>query len=82
MMMPPMGGMGGCAGGGGSRPVKAADKEVLVPPVPNGEPVRGEVLRRRARASVADTPGHSGSQDDVVVTSARSGKRVVLDKDE
>ena len=85
MMMPPMGGMGGMgggAGGGGSRPVKAADKEVLVPPVPNGEPVRGEVLRRRARASVADAPGHSGSQDDVVVTSARSGKRVVLDKDE
>ena len=84
MMMSPMGGMGGMgggAGGGGSRPVKAADKEVLVPPVPNGEPVRGEVLRRRARASVADAPGHSGSQDDVVVTSARSGKRVVLDKD-
>lgn len=81
MMMPPMGGMGAGAGGGGSRPVKAADKEVLVPPVPNGEPVRGEVVRRRARASVAEAPGRSGSQDDVVVTSARSGKRVVLDKE-
>ncbi|VBA62425.1 PE domain-containing protein [Mycobacterium attenuatum] len=79
MMMPPMGAMGAGAGGSAARPAKPADKEVLDPPVPNGEPIRGEVLRRTAKASIAETPRHSGGQDDVVVTSARTGKRVVID---
>ncbi|ORW32694.1 hypothetical protein AWC17_25135 [Mycobacterium nebraskense] len=84
MMMPPMAGMGGGAGaGGGARQPRPADKEVHLAQIPNGEPVRGEVVRRSARASIADPPRPTPSaiEDDVVVTSARTGKRVILDED-
>lgn len=83
MMMPPMAGMGAGAGAGsGARQPRPADKEVHLAPIPNGEPVRGEVVRRSARASIADAPRPVPSDDDVVVTSARTGKRVIIDEDE
>lgn len=73
MMMPPMGGMGMGAAGGTRPTIKPPDKEVVIAPVANGEPVRGEVVRRSARASI-DGP----AADEVVVTRGR--KRVVLDE--
>ena len=46
-MMPPMGGMGGGGGAGGDRAKPPPDKTVVIPSIPNGEPVKGEVERRQ-----------------------------------
>jgi hypothetical protein len=46
-MMPPMGGMGGGGGAGGSRTPTPPDKTVVIPSIPNGDPVKGEVERRQ-----------------------------------
>ena len=46
MMPPMMGGMGGGRPGGGRTPTPP-DKTVVIPSIPNGEPVKGEVERRQ-----------------------------------
>ncbi|MGK2853920.1 MAG: hypothetical protein ACSLE3_07410, partial [Microbacteriaceae bacterium] len=61
MMPPMMGGMGG-GGAGGDRAKPPPDKTVVIPSIPNGEPVKGEVERRQtvsvdnaaAKASTGD----------------------------
>ncbi len=80
MMMPPMGGMGmGGGGASGTRRLSEPNKEVHIEPVPNSEPVRGEVVRRlppqplpNSAAPAAPTP-----QKTATVTSARRGRRVI-----
>ncbi|BBZ31356.1 hypothetical protein MMAD_56510 (plasmid) [Mycolicibacterium madagascariense] len=46
-MMPPMGGMGAGGAAGGDRAKPPPDKKVVLPSIPNGEPVKGEVERRQ-----------------------------------
>lgn len=46
IMPPMMGGMGG-GGAGGDRAKPPPDKTVVIPSIPNGEPVKGEVERRQ-----------------------------------
>lgn len=85
MMMPPMGGMGMGAGGAGAgtRRLSEPNKEVYVPPVPNSEPVRGEVARRRTYQTTpaADKPTKPAEKA-TTVTSARRGKKRVITRDE
>lgn len=47
MMPPMMGGMGAGGGAGGDRAKPPPDKTVVIPSIPNGEPVKGEVERRQ-----------------------------------
>lgn len=47
MIPPMMGGMGAGGGAGGDRAKTPPDKTVVVPSIPNGEPVKGEVERRQ-----------------------------------
>lgn len=84
MMMPPMGGMGmGANGGAGTRRLSEPNKEVFVPPVPNSEPVRGEVERRRTFQTTTETAkAAQPAEKAVTVTSARRGKRVIITDEE
>ncbi|OBB16992.1 hypothetical protein A5761_11065 [Mycolicibacterium setense] len=83
MMMPPMGGMGMGAGGagGGTRRLSEPNKEVYVPPVPNSEPVRGEVVRRRTYQTTPAEPTKPAEKA-TTVTSARRGKKRVITREE
>ncbi|MCX8565114.1 PE domain-containing protein [Mycolicibacterium mucogenicum] len=81
MMMPPMGGMGmGAGGGSGTRRLSEPTKEVHIEPVPNSEPVRGEVVRRLPQQPLpgsAAPPAAPAPQKTATVTSARRGRRVI-----
>ncbi len=81
MMMPPMGGMGmGGNGASGTRRLSEPTKEVHVEPVPNSEPVRGEVVRRLPQQQPAPINAAASApppQKTATVTSARRGRRVI-----
>ncbi len=47
LIPPMMGGMGAGGGAGGDRAKPPPDKTVVLPSIPNGEPVKGEVERRQ-----------------------------------
>lgn len=76
MMMPPpmMGGMG-AGGGGASRTTSPPDKTVVIPSIPNGEPVKGEVERRQT-VSVDDQA--TSKPDNNNPQAGRPRRRVVL----
>lgn len=76
-MMPPMMGGMGAAGGAGRTPTPP-DKTVVIPSIPNGEPVKGEVERRQT-ASV-DDPATAKAGDPA--TPGRPRRRVVVASDE
>lgn len=84
MMVPPMGGMGmGANGGAGTRRLSEPNKEVYVPPVPNSEPVRGEVQRRRTFQTTTEAAkAAQPAEKAVTVTSARRGKKVIITDEE
>lgn len=83
MMMPPMAGMGMGGGGAGTRRLSEPDKEVYIPPVPNSEPVRGEVVRRRSYPTPTDAEKPpQPAEKTTTVTSARRGKRVITRDEE
>lgn len=80
MMMPPMGGMGmGGGGASGTRRLSEPTKEVHIEPVPNSEPVRGEVVRRLPQQPLPGSaaPAAAPPQKTATVTSARRGRRVI-----
>ena len=74
MMPPMMGGMGG-AGGAGRTPAPP-DKTVVIPSIPNGEPVKGEVERRQT-ASVDDAATAKAESGDPAAA-GRPRRRVVM----
>lgn len=61
MMPPMMGGIGG-GGAGGDRAKPPPDKTVVIPSIPNGEPVKGEVERRQT-VTVDNAAATTGSGD-------------------
>lgn len=74
MMMPPMmGGMG--AAGGAGRASSPPDKTVVIPAVPNAEPVKGEVERRQT-VTADTTAGNQKAQEPT--PAAKPRRRVVL----
>jgi hypothetical protein len=73
MMPPPM--MGGM-GGGASRTLTPPDKTVVMPPIPNGEPVKGEIERRQT-ARVDDLAPAKVQSADSAAT-GRPRRRVVV----
>ena len=75
MMPPMMGGMGGGAGGAGRTP-SPPDKTVVIPSIPNGEPVKGEVERRQT-ASV-DDPATAKAESGDPAAAGRPRRRVVV----
>ncbi|MCH9729731.1 MAG: hypothetical protein K0U84_08675 [Actinomycetia bacterium] len=76
MMMPPMmGGMGAGAGANASRPTQPPDKTVVVPSIPNEEPVKGEVERRQVASVDEPTPAKPEAGEPA---SGRPRRRVVV----
>jgi len=77
MMMPPpmMGGMGAGGGGNADRTAPPPDKTVVIPSIPNGEPVKGEVERRQV-ASV--NPPDQAKAETAEPASGRPRRRVVV----
>lgn len=74
MMTPPMmGGMG--AAGGTGRAMNPPDKTVVIPPVPNAEPVKGEVERRHTVTT--DTAGGKQKADEPT-NAGKPRRRVVV----
>ena len=79
MMPPMMGGMGGGGGAGGDRAKPPPDKTVVIPSIPNGEPVRGEVERRQT-VSVDNAAAKTADTGDQAVT-GRPRRRVTMPPD-
>ena len=81
MMPPMMGGMGAGGAAGGGRATTPPDKTVVVPPVPNGEPVKGEVERRQTASvdNAAAQQPKSGSGDQAAP--GRPRRRVTMPPD-
>ena len=77
MMMPPpmMGGMGAGGGTNAGRTAPPPDKTVVIPSIPNGEPVKGEVERRQV-ASV--NPPEQAKAETAEPASGRPRRRVVV----
>ncbi|MGD9621567.1 MAG: hypothetical protein AB7G47_14370 [Mycolicibacterium sp.] len=75
MMMPPpmMGGMG-AGGGGNAGRTPPPDKTVVIPSIPNGEPVKGEVERRQ----VASVEAPDQAKAEAGEPSGRPRRRVVV----
>ena len=74
-MMPPM--MGGMGGGPVARAAhRRPDKTVVIPSIPNGEPVKGEVERRQT-ASV-DDPATAKAEAGDPAAAGRPRRRVVV----
>jgi hypothetical protein len=72
MFMPPMGGMGACAGGGATRDIKDPDKTIVPPSRPNSEAVKGErrdPVRHTATADATGSPGGGPAKREVTVRS-------------
>ena len=78
-MMPPMGGMGGGGGAGGSRTPAAPDKKVVMPSIPNGDPVKGEVERRQTVTADTAAAPKAGAADQPA--SGRPRRRVAMPPD-
>jgi hypothetical protein len=72
-MMPMMGGMG-AAGAAAGRQVDAPDKKVVVPPLANGEPVKGEVERRKTVSAETSVK----PKDDVSPAVGKPRRRVAV----
>ena len=78
MMPPMMGGMGG-GGAGGDRAKPPPDKTVVIPSIPNGEPVKGEVERRQT-VSVDNAAAMTGGNGDQAAP-GRPRRRVTMPPD-
>ncbi len=80
-MMPPMGGMGagGGGGGGGDRAKPPPDKKVVLPSIPNGEPVKGEVERRQTVSADNAAASKAGAGDQAAP--GRPRRRVTMPPD-
>lgn len=78
MMPPMMGGMGGGGGAGGDRAKPPPDKTVVIPSIPNGEPVKGEVERRQT-VSVDNAAAKTGTGDQAAP--GRPRRRVTMPPD-
>jgi hypothetical protein len=76
MMPPMMGGMGAGGAGGAGRTPTPPDKTVVIPSIPNGEPVKGEVERRQT-ASVDDAATGKAESGDPAAA-GRPRRRVVV----
>jgi hypothetical protein len=76
MMPPMMGGMGAGGAGGAGRTPTPPDKTVVIPSIPNGEPVKGEVERRQT-ASVDDAATAKAESGDPAAA-GRPRRRVVV----
>jgi hypothetical protein len=76
MMPPMMGGMGAGGAGGAGRTPTPPDKTVVIPSIPNGEPVKGEVERRQT-ASV-DDPATAKAESGDPAAPGRPRRRVVV----
>lgn len=79
MMPPMMGGMGGGGAAGGDRAKPPPDKTVVIPSIPNGEPVKGEVERRQT-VSVDDPAPKAATGDQAAP--GRPRRRVTMPPDE
>ena len=79
MIPPMMGGMGAGGGAGGDRAKPPPDKTVVLPSIPNGEPVKGEVERRQTVSvdNAAATKTGSGDQ----AAPGRPRRRVTMPPD-
>ncbi|MBU8841445.1 hypothetical protein [Mycolicibacterium goodii] len=78
-MMPPMGGMGAGGGAGGDRARPEPDKKVVLPSIPNGEPVKGEVERRQTVSVENAAPAKSGPGEQAAP--GRPRRRVTMPPD-
>lgn len=78
-MIPPMGGMGGGGGAGGSRTPTPPDKTVVIPSIPNGEPVKGEVERRQTASLDNAAAPRAGASDEPAP--GRPRRRVTMQPD-
>lgn len=78
MMPPMMGGMGG-GGAGSDRAKPPPDKTVVIPSIPNGEPVKGEVERRQT-VSVDNAAAKTGGTGDQAAP-GRPRRRVTMPPD-
>jgi hypothetical protein len=76
IMPPMMGGMGAGGAGGAGRTPSPPDKTVVIPSIPNGEPVKGEVERRQT-ASV-DDPATAKAEAGDPAAAGRPRRRVVV----
>ncbi|BBY96403.1 hypothetical protein MGALJ_60720 (plasmid) [Mycobacterium gallinarum] len=78
MIPPMMGGMGAGGGAGGDREKPPPDKTVVIPSIPNGEPVKGEVERRQT-ATVDNAATQAGPSDQAAP--GRPRRRVTMPPD-
>jgi hypothetical protein len=78
-MMPPMGGMGAGGGSGGDRAKPPPDKKVVLPSIPNGEPVKGEVERRQTVSVDSAAASKAGPGDHAAA--GRPRRRVTMPPD-
>lgn len=78
-MMPPMGGMGAGGGAGGDRAKPPPDKKVVLPSIPNGEPVKGEVERRQTVSVDNASAAKAGSGEQAAA--GRPRRRVTMPPD-
>jgi hypothetical protein len=78
-MMPPMGGMGAGGGAGGDRAKPPPDKKVVLPSIPNGEPVKGEVERRQTVSVDSAAASKAGPGDQAAP--GRPRRRVTMPPD-
>lgn len=78
-MMPPMGGMGAGGGSGGDRAKPPPDRKVVLPSIPNGEPVKGEVERRQTVSVDSAAASKAGPGDHAAP--GRPRRRVTMPPD-
>lgn len=80
MMPPMMGGMGAGGGQGGDRAKPPPDKTVVIPSIPNGEPVKGEVERRQTVS--VDNAAASNAGPGEQAAPGRPRRRVTMPPDD
>jgi hypothetical protein len=80
MMPPMMGGMGAGGSAGGDRSKAPPDKTVVIPSIPNGEPVKGEVERRQT-VSVDDATASKAGPGEQAAPGRPRRRRVAMPPD-